>query len=74
MNEVSITIIKGLSGCGKSTLARAIGRFVRDELGHEVNTYWDDGRYQLLTDIDISSETRLEPLRIRLNVKEGHVE
>lgn len=73
MNEVSITI-RGFVGCGKSTLARAIGRFVRDELGHEVNTFWDDGQYQRLTDIDITSQTRLEPLRVRLNVIEGRVE
>lgn len=45
---------------------------MRDKLGYEINVFFDDQQYQRLTDIDITDQRVLEPIRIRLEVREGY--
>ena len=45
---------------------------MRDKLGYEINVFFDDEQYQRLSDIDITDQRRLEPIRIRLEVREGY--
>ncbi len=71
MNELKVTIT-GAAHCGKSTLARELGRYMRDKLVYEINVFFDDEQYQRLSDIDITDQRRLEPIRIRLEVREGY--
>ncbi|HOU22815.1 MAG TPA: hypothetical protein PLN42_01025 [Anaerolineae bacterium] len=71
MNELKVTIT-GRAHTGKSTLARELGRYMRDKLGYEINVFFDDQQYQRLTDIDITDQRVLEPIRIRLEVREGY--